>query len=160
MIHSFRGRFEIKADPKGRLSLPVAFRDSRDKENTRLVITNSRYQNNSCLHVYTISEWQDLEKKIGRLSPLNADVQAFQRFYIAGGQIVELDSQGRILIPQSLRKFAGLNSEVILVGLGEKFEIWSQETWDQIYGNLSQSFETTMASVAKLLDGTGGDNHE
>src|SRR5262245_34021924 len=118
-----RGRFEIKLDPKGRLSLPQGLRVGLPGQ--RIVITNSRYRGLSCLDVYSLGEWQKLERRIGRLSSLRAEVQAFNRFYLSGGQTVEVDAQNRILIPQGLRRFSGLESEVVLVGLGSKFEIWS-----------------------------------
>jgi MraZ protein len=145
----FRGRFEIKVDPKGRLSLPPAYRPSSPRS-PQLIITNSRYLGKSCLHVYTLSEWEKLERKIAKLSSLKAEVQAFSRFYLSGGQLVEVDSQNRILVPQSLRKFASLESQAVLVGLGAKFEIWSLENWNQIYNNLTESFEATMDAVARL----------
>lgn len=145
----FRGRFEIKIDPKGRLSLPSAYRPQAPLAPS-LIITNSRYLGKSCLHVYTLAEWEKLERKIGKLSSLKPEVQAFNRFYLSGGQLVEVDSQNRILVPQSLRKFAALETQAVLVGLGSKFEIWAQDTWSQIYSNLTESFEATMDAVARL----------
>jgi MraZ protein len=145
----FRGRFEIKIDPKGRLSLPSAYRPQAPQAPS-LIITNSRYLGKSCLHVYTLAEWEKLERKINKLSSLKPEVQAFNRFYLSGGQLVEVDSQNRILVPQSLRKFAVLETQAVLVGLGSKFEIWAQDTWSQIYSNLTESFEATMDAVARL----------
>jgi MraZ protein len=147
----FRGRFEIKIDPKGRLSLPSAYRPQAPHA-PQLIITNSRYLGKSCLHAYALPEWEKLERKIAKLSSLKPEVQAFSRFYLSGGQLVEIDSQGRVLVPQSLRKFAGLESQAVLVGLGSKFEIWSQESWNQIYNNLTESFEATMDAVSRLDD--------
>lgn len=159
----FRGRFEIKLDPKGRLSLPQAYRHllsapsgdqpSRPSQTLQLVITNSRYRGRSCLHVYTLTEWETLEKKIGRLSSLKAEVQAFQRFYLSGGQTVEIDSQNRVLVPQSLRRFAQLESQVMMVGMGSKFEIWSQPVWDSLYEDLTENFEDVLSAVADLDEG-------
>ncbi|HVK61950.1 MAG TPA: division/cell wall cluster transcriptional repressor MraZ [Bdellovibrionales bacterium] len=146
----FRGRFEIKIDPKGRLSLPPAYRQTLPVQNPQLIVTNSRFRGKSCLHVYTIAEWEKLERKISKLSSLKAEVQAFSRFYLSGGQVVDVDSQNRILIPQSLRKFASLDGQAILVGLGEKFEIWSGEGWNSIFEQLTEGFEETMEAVANL----------
>ncbi len=146
----FRGRFEIKLDPKGRLSLPPAYRQIIPNTDSRLIITNSRYRGKSCLHGFCLPEWEKLERRIGRMSQLKTEVQAFSRFYLSGGQSVELDAQNRILVPQSLRRFAGLDSQAVLVGLGDKFEIWSQENWSAIYDQLTENFEDTMSSVASL----------
>jgi MraZ protein len=150
MNPSFRGRFDLKLDPKGRLSLPPAFRAVLPNSSAQIVITNSRYQNLSCLHVYSLSQWQELERKIGKLSSLDPNVQAFQRFYLSGGQVIEVDAQNRILIPQSLRRFAALDSHAIVVGMGEKFEIWSEQSWSGIFSNLTENFEATMSAVADL----------
>lgn len=151
MNHSFRGRFEIKLDPKGRLLLPPAIRAALPQDPAQVVVTNNRYQNLSCLHVYSTVEWRNLERRIAQLPALNPQVQAFQRFYLSGGQPVDIDAQNRVLIPQSLRKFAGLHNQIVLVGLGGKLEIWSQEHWDRIFENLSETFEDTMSAVAAGL---------
>ena len=151
----FRGRFEIKLDPKGLLLIPAAYRQIlpvvHPQENPQLIITNNRYRGKSCLHAYSIQEWEKLERNIARLSPLKAEVQAFNRFYLSAGQIADVDAQNRILVPQSLRKFAGLGTAAVLVGLGNKFEIWAESTWNSLYEDLTENFEQTLEAVA-LLD--------
>ena len=146
----FRGRFEIRLDPKGRVSLPPAFRQLLTGPHPELIITNSRYRGKSCLHAYTLHEWEKLERRIAKHSGLRTEIQAFSRFYLSGGQSVEVDAQNRILVPQGLRKFSGLESQAVLIGMGAKFEIWSLETWNAIYEQLADSFEDTMAAVARL----------
>lgn len=157
----FRGRFDIKLDPKGRLSLPPAYRQILLSSNQRsvsdLVVTNSRYRNRPCLDAYSLVEWEKLERRIGKLSSLRPEVQAFNRFYLSGGQAVEVDAQNRILVPQSLRRYSGLDNQVVLVGLGTKFEIWSQDSWNAIHEQLSESFEDTMNAVAALESEMGGE---
>lgn len=150
MNQNFRGRFELKLDPKGRLSLPPAARLALPNGSAQIVITNSRYRNSSCLHIYSLPEWQKLERRIGNLPALNEQVQAFQRFYLSGGQIVDVDAQNRVLIPQGLRRFAGLESRVVMVGIGSKLEIWSEESWFRIFENLADNFDATMSAVAAL----------
>lgn len=86
------------------------------------------------------------------MSSLKADVQAFQRFYLSGGQVLDVDAQGRVNIPQSLRKYAGLEGATVLVGLGNKFEIWSHGNWQVIYDQLTDNFEETLQAVASLDD--------
>jgi MraZ protein len=149
-MERFRGRFETKMDPKGRLSLATSLKDALPESDHRIVITNSQYKNSRCLDLYTHAAWTRLEKRISRLSPLKSEVQEFQRFYLAGGQRLELDLQGRFIIPLSLRKYAELSSECVLVGLGDKLEIWSLHHWTRIYEGLAQNFETTLAQVAQL----------
>ncbi|MBL7687565.1 MAG: division/cell wall cluster transcriptional repressor MraZ [Bdellovibrionaceae bacterium] len=149
-VDRFRGRFEVKLDPKGRLSLPPGLRLSEN-----IVITNHRLNGRNALHGYTLESWQKLESRIERLSPLEASVQAFQRFYISGGQVVELDSQGRVLVPAGLRKFAGLEADVVVVGLGDKFEIWSAEVWNVLFGEMIEVFDQTLARIAVLDEKKG-----
>ena len=146
----FRGRFEVKVDPKFRLALPVSFREAcRDSKQNRLVITNGLYQGQKCLDVYTFAEWRKLETRISGLSQLNRDVQSFQRFYLSGGHVLEVDGQSRMLIPPSLRQYAGVDSQVVLVGFSNKFEIWAQDVWSQLFDRLAQDFEKTLAAVSE-----------
>lgn len=155
MTHKFRGRFECKLDPKGRLSLPSAYRSSNNKKKSEFVITNSLFRKKPCLDVYSLKEWEKLEEKIQKMPTLKADVQAFQRFYLASGHAVSADSQNRLLVPQGLRKYANLDEEVMLVGMGNKFEIWPLKTWNELFSGLADNFEDIMAAVADL--DTGGE---
>ena len=149
MTPHFRGRFELKIDPKFRLILPAPVRDViRSTEDSSLVITNSQYQGKRCLDAYPFHQWQKLEKKISKLPQLKVEVQNFQRFYLSGGHKVEVDNQSRCLIPQSLRTYASLQSAVVLVGFAEKFEIWALETWNSLFDGLAQNFENTMAAIS------------
>ncbi len=146
----FRGRFEIKLDPKGRLLIPAAYRQILPVDSPQLIITNNRYRGKSCLHAYSLHEWEKLERNIARLSSLKAEVQAFNRFYLSAGQSSDVDAQNRVLVPQSLRKFASLEGSIVLVGLGNKFEIWSEKTWNSLYEDLTENFEQTLEAVAAL----------
>ncbi len=146
----FRGRFEIKLDPKGRLLIPAAYRQILPVDSPQLIITNNRYRGKSCLHAYSLHEWEKLERNIARLSSLKAEVQAFNRFYLSAGQSGDVDAQNRVLVPQSLRKFASLEGSIVLVGLGNKFEIWSEKTWNSLYEDLTENFEQTLEAVAAL----------
>lgn len=143
----FRGRFEAKLDPKGRLSLPSSFRDVSAQKDRRWVITNSLYRKSRCLDVFLWKAWEQIEKTAARWSPLRAEAQVFQRFYLSGGQLGELDNQCRLQIPQSLRQFAGLDGDVVLVGMGKKFEVWASRTWAIIHEELINEFETTLAQL-------------
>ena len=144
----FRGRFDVKIDPKGRLSLPPSLRISN-----ALVVTNHRLGGRNALHVYTLAAWEKLEARIARLSQLDAAVQAFERFYLSGGQVVDLDGQGRMLLPSGLRRFAQIEGDAVLVGLGDKFEVWSQPLWETLFGEMTADFDQTLAKVADLSHG-------
>ncbi len=145
----FRGRFELKLDEKGRFSLPSSFRDLVAKD-TQLVTTNGYSKGYKYLDVYSLDEWKKLEKRISKFSSLKAEVQAFQRFYLSGGQETPPDKSNRILVPQGLRTFAELEDEIVVVGMGKKFEVWSAKYWKKFYGNVTENFDETLAVVADL----------
>lgn len=151
----FRGRFEVKIDLKGRLSLPPSLRISE-----QLVVTNQRLNGRNALHVYSLAAWENLEARIGRMSPLDVSVQAFERFYISGGQVVELDAQGRILLPSSLRRFAQIEGDAVLVGLGDKLEVWALPLWETLFGEMVASFDKTLEAVARLDDSSDHEGNE
>lgn len=159
-VSQLRGRFEIKLDDKGRMNLPSALFNC---ENMSFVVTNSQYQGHRCLDIYTKEEWEKLEKRINQLSPLKKEVQAFQRFYIASGQVMDAGSQGRVLIPKGLREYAHLEDQIVIVGMGTKLEVWNMSDWQKIFDNLATDFEETLSVIASLdmanLDiPTGGAN--
>ena len=146
-MKELRGRFEIKMDAKGRMNLPSALMDA---DNPSFVVTNSQYQGCRCLDIYPKEEWEKLEDRISQLSPLKKEVQAFQRFYIAGGQPVEAGSQGRVLVPKSLRDYANLQDQIVIVGMGTKLEVWNLSDWQKIFDNLATDFEDTLSVIANL----------
>ena len=153
MDKPFRGRFETKIDSKGRLSFPKALHATLSDLNPDIVITNSQFRGSRNLDVYSLKEWQKLEERIAKLPQLKAEVQEFRRFYLASGQPIGLDTHNRILIPSTLRKYAGLQGDVVLVGMGEKLEIWSADVWQQMFSQLASGFEQTLSSVASLEEG-------
>lgn len=144
----FRGRFEGKLDDKGRIFLPTTIHNVLTAKKD-LVITNGHSKGFSYLDVYSLAAWKDLEKKISKLSNLRAEVQAFQRFYLSAGQIIEPDKSQRILIPPDLRSYAGISEAVLFVGMGEKFEVWSKDQWSQLYGNLVKNFDETLKELSE-----------
>ncbi|MES2768611.1 MAG: division/cell wall cluster transcriptional repressor MraZ [Bdellovibrionota bacterium] len=152
----FKGRFDQKLDEKGRLILPNSFRgqDSKDLQlgSQQLVVTNGFSKGFKYLDVYPASKWKILENKISKLSSLKAEVQAFQRFYLSGGQPLDLDKNNRILIPMSLRNYAELGDEIIVVGMNDKFEIWSHKIWKKFYDKVTENFDETLAIIAQLED--------
>lgn len=153
----FKGRFDQKLDEKGRLSLPNSFRANQSSKDLQLVphqfvMTNGFSKGFKYLDVYPASKWKNLEQKISKLSSLKAEVQAFQRFYLSGGQPLDPDKNNRILIPMSLRNYAELGDDIILVGMGEKFEIWSHKMWKKFYDKVTENFDETLAIIAQLED--------
>ncbi len=123
----FRGSFEHTVDAKGRVSVPAKFREILiERYDGRLVIAMDF---DRCLTVYPLEEWEKLEEKIKGLPMMQQEVKDFMRFFFSSAIECELDKQGRILIPPGLRERAGINKNVIMVGIISKIEIWDIEAW-------------------------------
>ncbi len=125
----FRGVAKLTLDGKGRLGIPAKYRDQLAMQcEGRLIVTADPSQ---CLLVYPLPEWEPIEKKLVALSSFNPQSRSLQRLLVGNAADVELDSAGRILVAPSLRDFAGLEKDVVLVGQGNKFELWDAARWDE-----------------------------
>ena len=118
------GEYNHTIDTKGRLIIPSKFRETLGDE---FVVTKGL---DGCLFVYDSNEWQSFEEKLKSLPLTNKDARQFARFFLAGAAAVEVDKKGRILLPAVLRDFAGLEKEVVLVGVASRVEIWSKAKWE------------------------------
>ncbi len=121
----FMGEYNHTIDTKSRLIIPSKFREILGDE---FVVTKGL---DGCLFVFDNTEWTAFEEKLQKLPSLtNPDVRKFVRFFMAGATAVEVDKQGRILIPTSLKDFAALEKDVVLIGVGSRMEIWSKERYE------------------------------
>ncbi len=124
----FRGSAEHTVDSKGRVSMPVKFREIiSDRYEGKLVLTMDF---DRCLAVYPLEEWEKLEEKIKTLPMMQKEVKDFMRFFFSSATECELDKQGRILIPPGHRESAGIAKSVMLVGIMNKIEIWDAKAWE------------------------------
>jgi len=143
----FRGRYQHQVDQKGRLSVPYKFREIlASNYDERLIITNF----DKCLWAYPVLEWQALEKKVASLPQFLDEVKALQRVFISAAYECPLDKPGRILIPQSLREYAELTGEVVIVGMTKRFEIWSKERWEAVFDEAQKKLEGLGSKLADL----------
>ena len=134
----FRGRYEYVIDSKGRISIPSKFKEILSQEyDDRLVITNYDH----CLVVFPYQEWSLIEEKVKNLPALSKDARDFFRFFYSSGIDCEMDKHGRVLIPQSLRDYANLQKDVVLVGSGKKIEIWNKERWAEEFRKSQENFD-------------------
>ena len=124
-IGMFIGEFQHNLDLKGRLAVPVKF---RQKLTAGAIITRGL---DKCLFVFGSKEWEILAQKLIALPLAQANSRAFVRLMLAGATDVELDKQGRILIPDYLREYSGLKKETTVAGLYNRIEIWNSENWKQ-----------------------------
>jgi len=134
----FRGRFEHNVDAKGRVSLPAKYRDIMSTNyNDRLVITNY----DSCLIAYPYDEWVTLEENFRQYSIMQEDVEVFMHYFISGASECTIDKLGRILIPPILRKHAGLEREIVFVGMITRIQIWDKQRWEQKFQKAQEAFD-------------------
>jgi len=123
----FRGINNLTLDAKGRMAIPSRYRDRlMESCGGRLIVTVDR---DRCLLVYPQHEWEIIETQLAGLPSLNKQSRLLQRLLIGHATEVELDSQGRILLPTMLRDYASLGKKCVLIGQGKKFEIWDEQVW-------------------------------
>ncbi|HHJ35989.1 MAG TPA: transcriptional regulator MraZ [Gammaproteobacteria bacterium] len=125
----FRGINNIAVDTKGRMAMPARYRERLlESCGGRLVVTVDR---DHCLLVYPLPEWEIIEAKLNALPSLNKQARLLQRLLIGHATELDMDAQGRILLPAMLRDFAGLKKKAVLIGQGKKLEIWDETTWNE-----------------------------
>lgn len=124
----FRGINAINLDSKGRMTMPTRYRDLLTLNNGNQVIITIDTESPSLL-VYPFNEWQIIEQKIQALPSFNKATRRIQRLLIGHATEVDIDNSGRLLLPPMLREYAKLEKEVVLIGQGNKFEIWDKKNW-------------------------------
>lgn len=119
------GEYKHTLDSKKRLSMPSKWRKELGKT---LIVTRGL---DNCLFVYPQKEWQKITEKIGQLPLGQADTRGFNRFFLSGAVEVEVDSVGRILVPDFLKDFASLETKTVLAGIYDRVEIWAEDKWEE-----------------------------
>ena len=125
------GEYEHSMDAKGRLIMPAKLRDDIGE---KFIVTKGL---DGCLFAFSVQEWTNFEQKLRTLPISNKDARAFSRFFFAGAIDCEIDKQGRFLISSNLREFAGLDKDVVIVGMDSRIEIWSKEKWEKCDEDIS-----------------------
>ena len=135
----FYGEFKHTIDRKGRLILPSKFREAfKEAYSEKLYITRGL---DNCLFLFTEDEWRTQEAKFKTMSFTKAQHRKFNRLFFSGAAELTPDKQGRILMPNYLKHFAGITKDVVLVGVSNRIEIWSEEGWQEYYKASKGSFE-------------------
>src|SRR5262245_28585530 len=126
----FRGHFMHSVDAKGRISLPVRFRELVvSAGDSRLVLAPDIFD--PCLHLYPMRAWEAFEQKVMELPSLAKSSVRFRRLYVSAAVECELDSSGRVLVPPTLRERARLDKDAVWAGMGPILELWSKAEWDR-----------------------------
>lgn len=135
----FYGEYEHNLDNKGRVIIPAKFREIfRERYVEKFYITRGLDQ---CLFVFTEEVWNAQEKKFRDMPFTKAEARKFNRLYFSGASDVVCDKQGRILIPEYLKSYAAIDSQVMIVGVSDRIEIWAKDKWDQFFNDNKNDFE-------------------
>lgn len=143
----FRGRFQGSLDEKGRVSIPSKFREILSTNyDDRLIVTSF----DGCLWAYPVKEWRVIEDKIAALPQFKPEVKALQRVFVSGAMECNIDRQGRISIPQTLRDYADLEKELLFVGMTRKIELWSKANWERVFSDAQNKIADSADTLADL----------
>jgi len=140
----FIGEYKHNIDEKNRLSIPAKFR----KDLAQGAVVTRGLDN--CLFLYPISQWKKLANKLAALPISQTNSRAFARLMLAGAMDEKLDSQGRVIVPDYLKKYAGLNKKVIITGLYDRLEIWDEETWERYKKNTEEKSGDIAETLGEL----------
>lgn len=141
----FIGEYHHAIDEKGRLAIPVKFRSEMAKGG---VVTRGL---DNCLFVYTKQSWQELADRLSKLPLAKANSRAFARLMLAGAMEVSVDGQGRVMVPEYLRKFASIKKTVVVAGLYNRIEVWDEKEWEKY----RKGTETKSGDIAETLSELG-----
>lgn len=137
------GEYQHNIDAKGRLIVPSKLRDGLGD----LFIATRGFD--KCVVVYPMSVWTDFLEKIKQLPASSSDARRFKRFFTSNAAECEVDAQGRILLPQQLRDYAGLKKQIVSIGVGDRAEIWDKDLWDK-YNDDTALDEAFMEKMSEL----------
>ncbi len=138
------GEYTHTQDEKKRISLPAKFRKELGK---KVVITRGL---DNCLFMYTMKNWEVVAEKLGSLSMGASDTRGFNRFMLAGAVEQEIDSNGRILIPEFLRDYAGLSGKVVFAGVHSRVELWNEDKWKQYQSKILKSADQLAEKLGEI----------
>jgi len=144
----FRGATLVNLDSKGRLSVPVRYREQLVEHAAGQMVCTIDIHH-ACLLLYPLPEWEIIEQKLSRLSSMNPAERRVQRLLLGHASECQMDSAGRLLIAPVLRHHAGLNKEVMLVGQFNKFELWDETTW---YHRVKEDIDDEQSGAEQLSD--------
>ena len=141
---TFLGEYQHALDDKGRLFIPARLREGLGSP---FVATRGL---DRCLFAYPLPEWSRIEEKLRQLPLTQAEARAFVRLLLAGASYVEVDRAGRVLLPSHLREYAGLEREVVVLGVGSRVEFWAAATWKEYARQVQSSFEALAEKIVGL----------
>ncbi|MCH8158842.1 MAG: division/cell wall cluster transcriptional repressor MraZ [Proteobacteria bacterium] len=125
----FRGASQVSLDAKGRMAIPTRYRERvATRCDGQMIVTVDK---DHCLLVYPLPDWEELERKLVRLPSMNKIARRIVRIMVGYATEVDMDANGRILVSRELRDFASIDKQAMLIGQGNKFELWDEEIWNR-----------------------------
>jgi MraZ protein len=149
----FLGEYESTVDSKGRFLLPVGFKKQLPEEGNAQFVINRGLE--KCLSLYPIKSWEPIFSDISKLNDFDPKVREFRRYFLNGATMIELDSAGRLLIPQTLREHAGLEKDIVLASAVNKIEIWDKIKYQQFFESFSPESFSKIANEVMNIKGNG-----
>lgn len=138
----FTGEYQHTIDEKGRVSIPSKVREELGGS---FFVTKGP---DHCLFIYTAADWQNLCLKGKKLSFTNSSSRAFSRLFFSGAAELEFDKLGRVLVPGTLRQYASLNKDVIIIGVGTRLEMWDKDAWNSYSEAAANDYEKIVGEIA------------
>jgi MraZ protein len=141
----FLGEYRHTLDPKGRLTVPSSLRPD---------LSATFYATRGldrCIFIYTIEEWENLVENIHALPFMKGDVRSFNRVFFSGASLLEMDKQGRVLLPANLKEYAGIDKDIVIAGVGSRLELWAAASWEQELAQAADSFESITEKLVELI---------
>ncbi|PID33662.1 MAG: cell division/cell wall cluster transcriptional repressor MraZ [Thiotrichales bacterium] len=145
----FRGISNLNLDAKGRVAIPTKYRDEIASDFNGQMILTVDY-GVQCLVMYPMSKWVETEQNILSLPNLSDAVREIKRLVIGHASDVEMDGQGRIMVPPPLREYAGMEKKLVMIGLGDRFELWDESIWKVSRDNMRESVPINIQSDDSL----------
>ena len=147
----FLGEYEATLDSKSRFLLPVGFKKQLPEEGNAQFVINRGFE--KCLSLYPMNKWEPIFTRISKLNDFDPKVREFRRYFLNGATLLELDSAGRLLVPQNLKEHAGLEKDIVLVAAMDKIEIWDKTRYQQFFESFSPE---TFSSIPNEVMNSGG----
>lgn len=142
-MSGFRGEYEATVDAKNRFLLPAGIKKKLPEGTTSLMLNRGIEK---CLTLYTIEAWEITERKVSDLNDFEEDSRNFRRRFLGGVTEIELDGAGRMLIPPSLKEYAGITKDITLIGIGNTIELWDTAKYNQLYVEFSANAYSQLAN--------------
>src|SRR3984957_10700187 len=140
----FLGEYEATLDSKSRFLLPVGFKKQLPEDGPTQFVINRGFE--KCLSLYPMKSWEPIFARISQLNDFDPEIRQFKRYFLNGATIMELDSAGRLLVPQNLKPHAGLEKDIVLLATGRIIEIWDKSKYTKFFAEFPTETVSSMAN--------------